>query len=105
MKEIKGVRKKIIDIMSLVFGIGIFVTLIVSALSFFGYVVAMIIGGETATAICTVIYKSIYPILFTFTSCMVLFGLIKMYVAGEKSLNNMKKKLSDKQAEKTNEDK
>ncbi|MBE7089982.1 MAG: ATP-grasp domain-containing protein [Clostridiales bacterium] len=92
MKEIKGVRKKIVDIMTLIFGIGVFAALIVGALSFFGYVVAIIIGGETATEICKVIYKSIYPILFTFSSCVVLFGLVKMYVAGEKALDNKKKK-------------
>ena len=91
MKEIKGARKKIVEIMTLIFSIGIFTALVLSTLSFLGYVVAIIIGGETATAICTVIYKSIYPILFTFTSCMVLFGLVKMYVAGEKALDNKKK--------------
>ena len=96
MKEIKGTRKKIVEIMTLIFSIGIFTALVLSTLSFLGYVVAIIIGGETATAICTVIYKSIYPILFTFTSCMVLFGLVKMYVAGEKALDNKKKKTSVK---------
>ncbi len=96
MKEIKGTRKKIVEIMTLIFSIGIFTALVLSTLSFLGYVVAIIIGGETATAICTVIYKSIYPILFTFTSCMVLFGLVKMYVAGEKALDNKKKKTTVK---------
>ena len=96
MKEVKGTRKKIVEIMTLIFSIGIFTALVLSTLSFLGYVVAIIIGGETATAICTVIYKSIYPILFTFTSCIVLFGLVKMYVAGEKALDNKKKKTTVK---------
>lgn len=95
MKEIKGVRKKIVDIMTLIFGIGVFASLIISAFSFFGYVVAIIIGGDTATAICQFIYKTIYPVLFTGTSCIVLFGLVKMYIAGESELANKKKKKAE----------
>ncbi len=103
MNEIKGVRKKIVDVMSLIFAIGIFTSLMVSAFSFIGYLIAIIIGGDVASEICSVIYKSIYPILFTFTSCVVLFGLLKMYVAGEKALNNKRKsKTSIKQTENTN---
>ena len=100
----KEIREKIANVMAKIYGIGIAIALFVGALSFVGYLVAMIIGGETATEICTVIYKKIYPILFTFSSCVVLFGLIKMYVAGEKSLSPKKKKKADKEVKQENKE-
>lgn len=99
-KEIKGIRKKIANVMAYIYGGGILLALFAGALSFIGYLVAIIIGGETAAQICKVIYKSIYPILITFTSCVVLFGLVKMYVAGEKALFNKGRKKVKKTEEK-----
>ena len=91
-KETKTLRMKIADVMSYIYGIGITVALFVGALSFFGYLAAIIIGGETATEICVFIYKKIYPNLFIFSSSIVLLGLVKMYVAGEKTMVPSKKK-------------
>ena len=62
------------------------IALFAGGLSFFGYLAALIIGGETAAQICLFIYKTLYPILFYFSSGVVLLGLVKMYVAGEKSM-------------------
>lgn len=88
----KETRMKIANVMGYIYGIGIMIALFAGALSFLGYLVAIIIGGSTATEICVFIYKKIYPVLFTFSSAVVLFGLLKMYVAGEKSLAPQKKK-------------
>lgn len=55
-------------------------------LTFFGYVIALIIGGETAAAICHFLYKGIIPVIVYATSILVLFGLLSMYLAGEKAL-------------------
>lgn len=82
----KEIRKKIANIMSVIYGIGVMVSLFAGGLSFLGYLVALIIGGQTATEICVFIYKTLYPILFYFSSSVVLLGLIKMYIAGEKSM-------------------
>lgn len=79
-------RQKIANILGYIYGVGIIIALFCGGLSFLGYVAAFIIGGETATAICVFIYKTLYPILFYFSSSIVLLGLIKMYVAGEKSM-------------------
>ncbi len=87
----KEIRAKIANVLSYIYGTGIMIALFVGALSFLGYLVAIIIGGDVATDICVFIYKKIYPILITFSSCVVLLGLIKMYVAGEKSLAPKKK--------------
>ena len=96
MENFKKARIKIANVMARIYGIGIFVALFVGAISFLGYLVAIIIGGDTATEICVFIYKKFYPVLFTFSSCIVLFGLLKMYVAGEKSLSPKKNKLDEK---------
>ena len=81
-----SIRQKIANVLELVYGVGVLVALFVGGISFLGYVAAFIIGGEMATAICVFIYKTVYPILFYFSSSVVLLGLIKMYVAGEKSM-------------------
>ena len=81
-----NLRQKTANVLSTIYGVGIMIALFAGGLSFLGYLAAFIIGGETATAICVFIYKTIYPILFYFSSSVVLFGLVKMYVAGEKSM-------------------
>ena len=79
-------RKKIVAVLEYIYGSGIAIALFCGALSSIGYIAALIIGGEAASEICIFIYKSFYPILFYFSSSIVLIGLLKMYVAGEKSM-------------------
>lgn len=95
------IRQKIADVMSYIYGIGILIALSVGGLSFIGFLVAFIIGGPTAAEICRVIKSEIYPILFYFSSSVVLLGLLKMYVAGEKSMvPGKRQKITDKKEEK-----
>ena len=82
----KNTLKKISDVFKLIFGYGIMIVLFAGGLTFFGYVAALIIGGETATAICTWIYKSFVPVLIKASTILILFGLLTMYLAGEKAL-------------------
>ena len=91
--------KKISLIIQKIFGWGIFISLLVSGLSFFGYLIAFFIGGNTATEICEFIYKKIYPILFYFTSVVVLLGLLSMYLKGETALKSSKKQVVSKKKE------
>ena len=93
-------RRKIATVLGYIYGIGILIALFGGGLSFLGYVAAFIIGGERATAICVFIYKTLYPILFYFSSSVVLIGLIKMYVAGEKSMVPTKRQPKQTQGEK-----
>ncbi len=88
----KNFREKTAKILSYIYGTGIAVALFAGALSFLGYLAAIIIGGETATDICVFIYKKCYPVIIYISSVSVLIGLVKMYVAGEKSLVPPKKK-------------
>lgn len=89
MKEFKG---KVAKTLAYIYAVGIAVALFAGALSFLGYVAAIIIGGESATAICVFIYKKIYPVLFYISSVSVVLGLVKMYLSGEKTMVPGKKK-------------
>ncbi len=88
----KEICKKIADVLKMIFGYGIMATLFAGGLTFFGYVAALIIGGDTATMICTVIYKDIIPVIIYASVIMVLLGLVIMYLNGEVALTPEKKK-------------
>lgn len=95
-KKFADVCKKISKVCKLIFGYGIAVVLFAGGLTFFGYMIALIIGGETATAICTWIYKKFVPIMVYATTILILFGLLSMYLAGEKALTPEKKSAKKK---------
>lgn len=82
----------IVDVLRTVFGWSILITLFVGGLTFFGYVLALILGGNTAAAICTFIYKDIVPIMIKVTTSTVLLGLLVMYISGETALTAGKRK-------------
>ena len=83
--------KKLSDTLKTIFGYGVMICLFAGGLTFFGYLAALFIGGEAATLICTFIYKRIIPVIIYAAVCMVLLGLLAMYLAGEKSLTPEKK--------------
>ncbi len=87
----KETMKKISNVCKIIFGYGIMISLFVGGLTFFGYLVALIIGGPTAAAICAFIYDKIIPIIIYISTVMVLFGIISMYLAGEYALTPSKK--------------
>ena len=69
-----------------VYGYGILGCLFGGGLTFFGYLAAIIIGGELAANICVFISKKIFPILIYISTVLVLLGLLKMYLSGETAL-------------------
>ncbi len=87
----KEFLKKISAVCKLIFGYGIMICLLVGGLTFFGYVLALIIGGDTAATICTFLYKQIIPVVIYANAIMILLGLLSMYLAGEKALTPSKK--------------
>ena len=89
----KETLKKNSEVFKLIFGYGIMIVLFAGGLTFFGYVIALIVGGETATAMCTWIYKSFIPIIIKASTILILFGLVTMYMAGEKALTPEKKNM------------
>lgn len=94
----KAICKKMSDILKTVFGYGIMITLVVGGLTFFGYVAALIIGGDTAAAICKFISKEIVPVMIYACNITILLGLAAMYLAGEKALTPSKRTTGKKEA-------
>ncbi len=93
----KETCKKVSQVLKKIFGYGIMICLFAGGLTFFGYVAALIMGGDAAAAICTFIYKTFMPVVIKTSTVFVLLGLLAMYLAGEKSLtvgNNKNKKKS-----------
>ncbi len=90
---------KLSDILRIIFGYGIMVVLFAGGLTFFGYVAALIIGGAPATAICTVIYKNIIPVIIYASVILVLLGLVAMYLSGEVALTPEKKQAKNHEGE------
>jgi len=87
----KEMCKKISAVLRVVFGYGIMICLFAGGLTFFGYLAALIIGGDTAAVICTVIYKTIIPVIIKASTILVLLGLVVMYLNGEVALTAHKK--------------
>lgn len=95
----KKVLSKASDIIRIIFGWGIMICLFAGGLSFFGYLAALIIGGDTATAICTFIYKSYLPVIIYASTILIVLGLISMYLKGETALTANKKTASKHEGE------
>ena len=83
--------KKLSNALRIVFGYGILITLFAGGLTFFGYAAALIIGGNTAAAICAFLYQRVTPVIIYVSVIMVLLGLVTMYLAGEVALKPEKK--------------
>ena len=88
----KEFAKKAASVFKIIFGYGIMICLFAGGLTFFGYVGALIIGGEIASAICVFLYKTLIPIIIKTSTTLVLLGLLTMYLSGEKALTASKKK-------------
>ena len=96
--------KKISNVMKKIFGWGVLCSLCLCFLIFIGYIVALIIGGDGAVAICNFLKDDLTPILIYATSALVLFGLVAMYLGGESALSSKKnaKKSDAPEGERTN---
>ena len=88
----KAFCKKLSEILKAIFGYGIMISLFAGGLTFFGYMVALVIGGNTAAAICAFLYKQVIPYIIYLAVVMVLLGLVAMYLSGEVALTPDKKK-------------
>ena len=75
------------------------ISLFAGGLTFFGYLAALIIGGDTAVAICFFIYEKIFPVIIYLSTSMVILGLLAMYLNGETALTSDKKKTSKHKGE------
>ena len=88
----REICKKTAAVLKTIFGYGILICLFAGGLTFFGYLAALIVGGEAAALICTFIYKTIIPVIIKCSTVLVLLGLVVMYLNGEMALTAHKKK-------------
>ena len=95
----KNFCKKLSKVLKTIFGYGIMISLFAGGLTFFGYVAALIIGGDVAAKICDVIYNNIIPYIIYLSVIMVLLGLVAMYLNGEMALTPEKKKAQKHEGE------
>ena len=91
----KEKMKKLSDILKVVFCYGIMISLFVGGLTFFGYIAALIVGGDTAVKICDFISNTVNKNMIYLSTIMILLGLVTMYLAGEKALTPSQSKKSE----------
>ncbi len=84
--------KKLTEICKMIFGYGIMITLFAGGLTFFAYLVALIVGGDLAAQICDITYNQVTPVIVKVSTVMILLGLVCMYLSGEKALTPSEKK-------------
>lgn len=84
--------KKLSNGLKTLYGYGIVAALFLGGATVLGFIAAIIIGGETGTAIATFIYKGFFPRLIIASDIIVLIGLAGMYLAGEKTMFLARKK-------------
>ena len=84
--------KNISNILKTIFGYGILLSRFLGGLTFFGYLAALLVGGDPAAAICVFLYKTVLPIIIRLSTVTVLLGLVSMYMAGEQTLTSNKVK-------------
>lgn len=78
--------KKTSVILTKIFAIGITLCFFLGGLSLVGYIIGIIIGGETATNICGFIFTQYFPWVIKLTSVFAGVGLLSMYLSKQKTL-------------------
>lgn len=77
---------KIKELLMNIFAIGMLLCFFAGALLCPIYIVAMFIGGETATSICLFAFGTYLPWVIRFTSIFAGIGLLGMYLSKQKAL-------------------
>ena len=83
MEQFKKICKKTATVLEYGIGTSLAICLFFGGMGFIGYVVAFCIGGETATAICTWIYKEFYGFLIRLSCYTTLACLLLLYLRGD----------------------
>lgn len=83
MNKLKLFCKKAAALLENLIGIALAICLFLGALGFVGYVVAFIIGGEPAAAICEWIYKTFYAYLIKLSTITTVATFVLLYLRGD----------------------
>lgn len=84
--------EKLIKVLKKIFAVGVLSTLFAGGITFFGYAVALAIGGEAAAELCRIILKVYFPWVIKATSVFIGLGLVSMYLGKQSSLVMTEKK-------------
>ena len=79
--------KKASEVCCSIFGWGAYLSIFAGALCFVGFAAAMLIGGETGSAISVAIKGTVFPWIIKLASVAVGVGLIGMYLGNEQALS------------------
>ena len=72
---------------NVVFGWGIYICLFAGGIAFFGFLAALLIGGDTGGAIAVFLQKQYFPIVIRVTSFIIILGLVGMYINKQQALS------------------
>ncbi len=104
MEKFKKVCHKIADIIEWIIGYALMICLFVGGLGVVGYIVALCIGGETATEICTWLYKTFYTYLIQISTGTTVLCFLFLYLKGDANWQNpvqyWKRKMEEKKQKK-----
>ncbi len=79
--------KKVSNVLYQIFGWGAYISIFAGAVCFAGFVVALILGGETGASIAVAIKGTAFPQIIKVASIAVGVGLIGMYFGKEEALS------------------
>jgi hypothetical protein len=82
--------KKAAEILSVIFGWGVYICLFAGGLATFAYILALILGGgagEAGYTLARFIQRNYFPFIVRIVSASVMIGLIAMYLSGQKALS------------------
>lgn len=80
-------KQKFIDILNKTFGFCIYVALLAGGLAFFGFLIAIIIGGANGESLAVAINGKYFPLVIRVASIAIGVGLISMYLGNEQALS------------------
>ena len=84
-------KAKVAKFCNVVFGYGMLIALFVAFVLFLGFVVSFFVGETAAGAITTFLYKTVLPKTYILSVIASLFGIVGMYLRGEKAMLMSKK--------------
>ena len=80
-------REKIYNALTKAYGLIMTISFFAGFLPIIPFIVALIIGGETATAICTFLYNEYYVWVIAGASIAIVIGVVAMYVGKKEGLS------------------
>lgn len=70
-----------------IFGWCVYFCLLAGGVAFFGFLLAMVIGGSSGEALAVWVGRQYFPVVIRITSFVIIFGLVGMYINREQALS------------------